>query len=149
MRLSEYIGINIGLVDIILVLVISLALYFDLKEGRIPNKITVTAAGTGLLYWSIAGGLNGLYESFLGGLVGLVILLIPFVLGGMGAGDVKFLAAIGFLKGIEFVLYTAAVMGIVGGIIAIYYYFFVKLRGAYFPYGVAIAAGAVFTLGFL
>ena len=137
---------DLGIIDIFLLLVLSLALYFDLKEKRIPNKITVSAVVLGLSYRAVTGGLPGAYDAFLGGLIGFVILLIPFLLRGIGAGDVKLLTAIGVLKGVEFVFYTALAMGVIGGIIAIYYYFFVKLRGAYFPYGVAISIGAVIAL---
>lgn len=138
-----------GIIDIFLLIVISLAAYFDLREGRIPNKITSSAVAIGLIYRFVAGGAPELYDALLGGAIGFGILLIPFILRGMGAGDVKLLMAIGVLKGVEFVFYTALAMGVIGGIIAVYYYFFVKLRGAYFPYGVAISIGAVIALGIL
>lgn len=138
-----------GMMEIVLLFFLSLALYFDLKEGRIPNKLTFTAIIFGLTYRLMTGGASHLYAGLLGGLVGLLILLIPFLLRGMGAGDVKLLTAIGVFQGVEFVLYTALAMGIVGGIISFYYMFFRQLKGAYFPYGVAISAGAVIALAIL
>ena len=139
----------LGIMEIVLLLFLSLALYFDLKEGRIPNKLTFTAIIFGLISRLMAGGFSHLYAGLLGGLVGLLILLIPFLLRGMGAGDVKLLTAIGVFQGVEFILYTAVAMGIVGGIISVYYIFFKQLRGAYFPYGVAISLGAVIALAIL
>lgn len=137
---------GLGIIDIFLLMVLSIALYYDLKQGRIPNKITVSAVIIGFLYRFVTGGFPLMYEGLIGGAVGFGILLIPFLLRGMGGGDVKLLTAIGVLKGVEFVLYTAAAMGIIGGIIAVYYYFFVRLRGAYFPYGLAISIGAAIAL---
>ena len=44
-------------------------------------------------------GAAGLWTALLGLLAGFVLLLIPYLLGGMGAGDVKALAALGALLG--------------------------------------------------
>ena len=140
---------NLGLIDLVLLMALSIALYFDLKEGRIPNKITVTAAIMGLIYRFMTGGVPGIQGGLLGALIGFLILFIPFLFGGIGGGDVKLLTAIGAIKGAQFVLYTAAAMAIIGGIIGVYYYFFLRQRGVFFPYGVAIVIGAVFALSFL
>ena len=141
--------LHLEAIDLFLIFILAVALYYDLFEKRIPNRVTVTAILVGLVYRSLTGGLTGLQDALLGGAVGLGLLLIPFVLRGMGAGDVKLLTAVGVLQGVAFVLYTAAAMAIAGGVIAVYYFFFLRLRGAHFPYGIAIAIGAVFTLGFL
>jgi len=65
------------------------------------------------------GGWPGLGQSLLGMLIGLLILIIPFAKGGIGAGDVKLLGVIGAFKGVTFVLYTAIGMGLAGGLIAL------------------------------
>ncbi|ACB85886.1 A24 family peptidase [Natranaerobius thermophilus] len=140
---------NLELIDLILIVVMALALYFDIKEFRIPNKITLSAIVIGLCSGLIGNGVSGLYTSFLGAIVGLALLLIPFFLGGMGAGDVKLLTAIGAIKGVEFVLYTAAAMAIIGGLIALYYYLILKQRKMFFPYGIAIVFGALVSLSIL
>jgi prepilin peptidase CpaA len=50
---------------------------------------------SGLIYHGFVGGSVGLGASLLGMLFGFGILLLLYALGGMGAGDVKFMAAIG------------------------------------------------------
>jgi prepilin peptidase CpaA len=64
-------------------------------------------------------GLEGLKTSLIGFVVGMCILLIPYLMGGIGAGDVKLLAFIGTLKGSIFVLNTALYMALIGGAIAL------------------------------
>ena len=64
-------------------------------------------------------GFEGLKLSFLGFLAGLGILIIPYLFGGMGAGDVKLLAFVGAAKGVTFVVNSAIYMAFVGGVISL------------------------------
>lgn len=73
----------------------------------------------GILYNAFTAGWSGLELSLLGMLLGLGILIIPFMAGLMGAGDVKLLAVIGAIKGSVFVLYTSVFMSLAGGVIAV------------------------------
>lgn len=105
----------------ILIGLVVLAVYFDLSIKKIPNVITFPVILWGLITYTIFGGFAGFKFTLIGFLVGLAILLIPFILGGMGAGDVKLLAAIGALMGWKFVLRTTVASGLVGGLIVIIY----------------------------
>jgi prepilin peptidase CpaA len=67
----------------------------DVRSFRIPNAITFSLLFSGLIYHAVAGGLLGLEASFFGVLFGLGITALLFVLGAMGAGDVKLMAAVG------------------------------------------------------
>src|SRR5436309_3229359 len=78
-----------------LVLAVSI---FDLRERRIPNFLVLPAACIGLGL-NLYGGWDGLLFSAQGLAVGLTLLFVPYLLGAMGAGDVKFLAAIGAFVG--------------------------------------------------
>jgi len=115
--------------NIILITLLILSAYFDLTQKKIPNFITFPVILWGLLTYTVFQGFEGLKFSGLGFLVGLAIFLIPFILGGMGGGDVKLMAAIGALKGWEFTLYTAIYAGLVGGIIVIIYLIYKKQLG--------------------
>lgn len=114
----------------ILVMLVVLSIIFDLTRKKIPNFITFPVILWGLLTYIIFGGFEGLKFSMIGFLVGLGIFLIPFILGGMGGGDVKMMAAIGALKGWKFVLYTAVYAGLIGGILVIIYLIYKKQLGA-------------------
>ena len=67
----------------------------DLRTRKIPNYLTLGAALAGLLYNLAVFGLSGLTSGILGLLMGFGFLILPYILGGMGAGDVKALAALG------------------------------------------------------
>ncbi|MDD2427001.1 MAG: prepilin peptidase, partial [Eubacteriales bacterium] len=62
---------------------------------------------------------QGILTSFLGLLVGLLIFLLPYSLGYIGAGDVKLMAAIGALSNWRSMIAIALVSAIFGGLLVI------------------------------
>lgn len=98
---------------------VTLATIQDLRTRRIPNLLTMPAIVLGIIINVYSSGFNGFGNSFMGFMVGIGLLIIPFALGGMGAGDVKLLAAIGALNGPLFALYTFLYTAISGGVIAV------------------------------
>lgn len=157
-------------INLLLLIVLLICLITDLKSRKIYNKVLFPTLVIAFIGHFMISGWAGVGTAALGFLLGLAILLIPFLLGGMGAGDVKLLAVIGALKGSTFVFTTAIYMALVGGIIALviilikngrakglFYHFWAKKHGidlpyqknalsATFPYGVAIVAGALLAL---
>ena len=107
--------------NVLLLLLVSLSAVFDAKERRIPNKITFIGIVVGLLFNLFVGGWIGLLNSFLGMLAGIAVFFIPFAMGGMGAGDVKLMGAIGALMGWRFSLETAIYSALVGGVMVLVY----------------------------
>ena len=105
--------------NIIVGVTLLICLVTDLKERKIYNKVLLPALiiGIGMNIWK--NGLIGLKISGFGFLLGLFFLIIPFIYGGIGAGDVKLLATIGAIKGPKFIFYTFLATGITGGIIAL------------------------------
>jgi prepilin peptidase CpaA len=160
----------------ILILVLIISLVTDLRKRKIYNIVTLPAILIGFIYYSFFGGWEGFLFSGKGLIIGLGILLIPYLLGGMGAGDVKLMAAIGALMGTSFVFYSFIYTALIGGTIALV--LIVKHRGFWqsvkniffnvtflrsnlgsiilnkkeqsssisFPYGVAIVLGTFCTL---
>ncbi len=103
----------------LLLIAITGALY-DWKSRRVPNWLTFGGLGVILVLNTLDSGTIGLINSFLGLFTGLALLLIPYITGGMGAGDVKLLGTIGAITGykgiITIFLYTA-ISGLIIGII--------------------------------
>ena len=91
----------------------------DLRTRRIPNLLTFGAAtaGLGLQIWT--SGTDGLVSGGSGWLLGVALFLPMFLLRGMGAGDVKLLAAVGSFLGPVGVLWTAFFTTIAGAVLAL------------------------------
>jgi prepilin peptidase CpaA len=93
----------------------------DLKSRRIPNYLTLGTAVAGLVFNLMAHGLPGLVDGILGMILGFALLLLPYLFGGMGAGDVKALAALGAWLGPKLTLFLFCYMGFAGGVLALGY----------------------------
>ena len=63
----------------------------------------------------------GWSDGILGMLLGFACLILPYLWGGMGAGDVKALAALGAWLGPKLTVFLFCYMGIAGGVIAVGY----------------------------
>ncbi|MGH8623474.1 MAG: A24 family peptidase [Burkholderiales bacterium] len=104
---------------IVLLLVLAAASWTDIARHRIPNLLSLGGAFLGLALQAGTLGLGGLWDG-LGGLgVGLGLFLPFYIIGGMGAGDVKLMAAAGsFLRPYDTLMAVAASL-IAGGVIAL------------------------------
>lgn len=71
----------------------------DWRSRRIPNWLTVPAFGVGVVASTILGGWSGLKASLLGTALAFALLLPFWLLKSLGAGDVKFAAALGAYTG--------------------------------------------------
>jgi prepilin peptidase CpaA len=91
----------------------------DVRERRIPNRITGPAIAAGLMLHAICGGWRGLGDSALAGLIAGGIFLIFFLAGGMGAGDVKLMTAVGCIAGLSALPLVVISTAIAGGVFAL------------------------------
>ena len=91
----------------------------DFRSQRIPNLVTLPAAVAALLYHAITGGWTAAGWSLAGWFVGAALFFPIFALRGMGAGDVKLLAAIGAWLGPGPVFTTALATSVAGGVLGV------------------------------
>ena len=91
----------------------------DVRSYRIPNLLTFSLCLSGVCYHGIGRGIEGLQFSLLGAGAGFLILFWFYVMGVMGAGDVKLLAAIGAWLGAESTFYVFGVAGVAAGLYSI------------------------------
>lgn len=121
-----------------LLLFLPLMGYYDYRYRRIPNQLTVGLALFGLIINLLQGNiLASIYGLLLGGL----LLIIPFALRGIGAGDVKLLAAVGAVLGPQLVLVVFLYGAIVGGGFALLHLYY--RLGRKFPYGIPLIIGVL------
>src|SRR5690242_9497937 len=99
--------------------VAGLAVVTDLRTRRIPNALTFGGAVIAAASWTYAEGFAGLGHSALGWLAGVGLFMPLFLVGGMGAGDVKLLGAVGACLGPAGALFTALYSVIAGGALAL------------------------------
>ena len=71
----------------------------DFRSRRIPNVLTFGASAAAVVFSGVTNGWAGLGWALAGWGVGCALFLPWFLLGGMGAGDVKLLAALGAWAG--------------------------------------------------
>jgi prepilin peptidase CpaA len=91
----------------------------DLNTRRIPNALTLGAAVVAIAMHGVMNGWPGLLLAASGWAVGLALFFPVFLLGGMGAGDVKLLAAIGAWLGPVGAAWTALYGAFAGGLMAL------------------------------
>jgi prepilin peptidase CpaA len=83
-------------ISVFLIVAITLAAaVIDMRSRRIPNWFTVPVCVAGLLFHTVTGGLPGLGMSLGGLATGFGILLVLWLIGGGGGGDVKLMGALG------------------------------------------------------
>jgi prepilin peptidase CpaA len=101
------------------------AAIIDGIQLKVPNWITLPMIGSGWIYSSVSYAMNGeawyagLAWSIAGTAIGLALLLPPYAIGGMGAGDVKLLAGVGAWVHCGNTLMAFCISVVIGGLIAV------------------------------
>ena len=91
----------------------------DLWKFKVYNLLTLPLLLSGLLYYALVRGLPGLEASALGALFGFLVLLPFYLLGGMGGGDVKLMAAVGAWLGLPLTFCVFIVSSLAAGAYAV------------------------------
>jgi prepilin peptidase CpaA len=155
------------------------AVYTDVRMHRIPNWVTVPSAVLGLVYhtvvsaWNGNGVWSGAGVSLAGFALGSVLLILPWLFGGGGMGDVKLLAALGAWLGPKWLIMVFIVSMLLASamVIAVFFYSTVgsgytktrrkllpgrrgtteagKGRRRFLPFAVPLAVGTVAVLAWL
>ena len=93
--------------------------FLDYRSRRIPNWLTFGSTATAIAYQYATAGQAGVQHAMGGWLVGLALFMPLFLLNGMGAGDVKLLAALGAWLGPAHATLLAIYSSMAGGLIAV------------------------------
>lgn len=99
---------------------VGVAIYTDVRWGKIFNRLTVPAVLVGLLVNGLLWGSEGLFRSLQRVLLGLALFLVSALFGRLlGGGDVKLLMGIGALQGPQFLMWTLFWMALAGAALAL------------------------------
>lgn len=123
----------------------------DLRTRRVPDRVTLALAATGLALAAAGFGRVGVAAACAGALIGLVLMLPGYLFGATGGGDVKLLAAAGTLLGPGDTVWAFLATLLAGGVLALVVA--VRRRGirgadTSFAYAPAIAAGVTLAVVF-
>lgn len=158
---------------LLLLCIVSISAYTDIKENKIKNKYLLVALILGLAISLLTSGIAGIKDSILGIIVPFILLFLFFAMRMFGAGDIKLFCTIGAIMGLNFVLNNIIYSFFLAGIVVIlkiiftgqlfkitkelYYYFkamflnrtiieFQKIEENRFPFGIAIFLGTIVQL---
>ena len=104
---------------ILLSILLLAAAIIDLKTYRIPNYLILSGILAALAYHFSSDGFNGLLFSVSGIVVGIGLLIIPYLMGGMGAGDAKLMGVVGGFLGAKGAFSAFLLIAVVGGVYAL------------------------------
>ena len=96
-----------------------LASWIDLRYHKVPNWLNLFIILSGFTAQAVFHGWMGLWQGLLGMLLGFGLLIIPWLMHAMGAGDVKLMAGIGVWLGPVLTLRAFCVGAILAGGIAV------------------------------
>ncbi|MBW2740190.1 MAG: prepilin peptidase [Deltaproteobacteria bacterium] len=91
----------------------------DLRFQKIPNLLTYPAMAIALGCHVVMNGLNGLLFSAGGLALGIAVFILPYLMGGMGAGDAKLMGTVGAILGARGVFIAFLFTAIIGGVYAL------------------------------
>jgi prepilin peptidase CpaA len=104
---------------VLILLTSGTAMLTDLRTGRIPNTLIVTAALAGLASQIASVGAMGILHFLAGASIPALLLVPLFRFRMMGAGDIKLLMVLGGMVGFPEVLDLCLWSFVVGGIVAV------------------------------
>jgi prepilin peptidase CpaA len=109
MTAAQLIGLSIAVV----------ACGWDLRTRRIPQLLTLGGAAAGLTFHVVSSGWSGGAASAAGWVLGMAVFIVPFALGGLGAGDVKLMWRFGAWLGPSDIVWLALYTGVAGAVLAV------------------------------
>lgn len=108
-----------GPVQIFLLALVAIAAAYDLRYRRVPNWLTVSGVCAGVIANTALDHWQGLAAALVGLLCALAVYLPLYLVRGMGAGDVKLMAAVGALAGPRDWLAIFFITALAGGVVSL------------------------------
>ena len=99
----------------VVIVVACIAGGIDVWKFKVPNVLTFPLAFSGILFHTLISGTTGLASSLVGVLFALVVLSLFFLIGAIGAGDVKLLCGVGAWLGMPATGHVLLASTLVGG----------------------------------
>ncbi len=92
----------------------------DILWRKVHNLVTIPFIVSGVIHHTVQSGVTGLLMSLAAVLTAVVLLIVPFLLGGLGAGDIKLLGGIGAWALVPDVIWVFGIAGLLFGVLALW-----------------------------
>lgn len=96
-----------------------IAVIMDFATGKVSNRLIVVGLIVGLVLQIVFGGKENIDNAFIGAIVPIIVLILVFIIGGIGAGDIKLFSVIGVFLGPRGVFICIIVAIVIGAIISL------------------------------
>ncbi|HEY3396530.1 MAG TPA: A24 family peptidase [Armatimonadota bacterium] len=107
-------------IAILTVAITGIAVYTDVRWGKIFNALTLPALLAGLVLNGLYSGIDGLILSVEGIALGFAMFIVSALFGRiLGGGDIKLLMAVGALQGPYFLAWAIFYTALAGAVLAI------------------------------
>ncbi len=107
-------------IAVITIIIASVAVYTDIRWGKIFNALTFPALLAGVAINTVANGLDGTLLAVEGAALGFALFIVSALFGRiLGGGDIKLLMAIGALQGPYFLAWAIFYTALTGAALAI------------------------------
>lgn len=107
---------------ILMAIAMSASVVEDIRRMKIPNLVTLPTMGLAIVFHSGSGGIDGFLFSFGGLITGIGLFLLPYLMGGLGAGDTKLMGAAGAILGVKGIIGASVIVLLTGGIYGLILY---------------------------
>jgi prepilin peptidase CpaA len=105
---------------VLTILIVGIAVYTDVRWGKIFNALTASALLVGIAIHAVADGWSGALLSLEGAALGFALFLVSALFGRiLGGGDIKLLMAIGALQGPYFLAWAIFYTALAGAVLAL------------------------------
>lgn len=91
----------------------------DFATGKVSNKLILIGLALSFTFSVILGEKNGFSTFLIGTITPILLLIFIFMIGGIGAGDVKLFAVIGGFIGYQGVIWCIIASFIIGAVISV------------------------------
>ncbi len=133
--------------DFLLLLLVTGAMITDLRKGKIYNFWILPAFPAGIALRLIQGGIRGMPVFFLSVLLAFCLLYPIYLIGGIGAGDVKLFMAIAACLSPVSVFHCIIAAFLIGGFLSLLFLIKEKNLQGHIHFAVPVGFGVILFLG--
>lgn len=91
----------------------------DFTTGKVSNKLIIVGLLIGFSLQIIRGGKENIGYFLIGALVPVLLLIVVFMIGGIGAGDIKLFSVVGMFLGPQGVFSCIIIAFLIGAILSL------------------------------